>query len=128
MQYWAITLNWTKLKPKFIHSFFRWLLAWFVHFFLFLFVTNLFVYVLIDFFSNAQLFITAPNIFHVGVEETVSVIVYNSHRPVNVTVIAQDYPDKNRNLSAVSGVFTSGIKLIKQLFVRLLIQIREITS
>jgi len=49
----------------------------------------------------------------VGVEETVSVIVYNSHRPVNVTVIAQDYPDKNRNLAATSGVFTSGIKYIK---------------
>lgn len=75
--------------------------------------TDLFVYVFIDSFSKAQLFITAPNIFHVDVDETVSVIVYNSHRPVNVTIIAQDYPHKSRNLTATSGVFTSGIKLIK---------------
>ncbi|XP_078346612.1 venom factor-like [Oculina patagonica] len=56
---------------------------------------------------NAQLFITAPNIFHLGIEETISVIVYNSDKPVKVTVIAQDFPDKNRNLTATSGVFTS---------------------
>jgi len=72
-----------------------------------------FVYVFIVLFSNAQLFITAPNIFHVGVEETVSVIAFNSHRPVHVTIIAQDYPDKNRNLTVASGVFTSGIKFHK---------------
>lgn len=58
--------------------------------------------------SNAQLFITAPNIFHLGVEETVSVIIYSSDRPVNVTVIVQDFPDKKKNLAAASGVFTSG--------------------
>ena len=58
--------------------------------------------------SNARLFITAPNIFHLGVEETVSVIIYGSDRPVSVTMIAQDFPDKKRNLAVASGVFISG--------------------
>ncbi|KAJ7360397.1 hypothetical protein OS493_017030 [Desmophyllum pertusum] len=61
--------------------------------------------------SNADLFITAPNIFHLGVEETISVIIYNSDRPVNVTVIAQDFPDKNTNLASASGVFKSELLL-----------------
>ncbi|RMX57629.1 hypothetical protein pdam_00015728 [Pocillopora damicornis] len=59
--------------------------------------------------SNARLFITAPNIFHLGVEETVSVIIYGSDRPVSVTVIAQDFLDKKRNLAVASGVFTSEV-------------------
>ncbi|PFX30398.1 Complement C3 [Stylophora pistillata] len=58
---------------------------------------------------NAQLFITAPNIFHLGVEETVSVIIYSSDRPVNVTVIVQDFPDKKIKLAAASGVFTNEV-------------------
>ena len=98
----------------FIHSFVdcSWLVSSFFPFFVYLLI-YLFMSSLKSFSaSNAQLFITAPNIFHVGVDETVSVIVYNSHRPVNVTVIAQDYPHKTRNLTATSGVFTSGIKFI----------------
>ena len=63
------------------------------------------------------MFITAPNIFHLGIEEAISVIVYNSDKPVNVTVIAQDFPDKKRNLSAVSGVFTSGNKFKYMTFI-----------
>lgn len=59
--------------------------------------------------SNARLFITAPNIFHLGVEETVSVIIYGSDRPVSVTMIAQDFPDKKRNLAVASGVFISEV-------------------
>ena len=60
---------------------------------------------------SAQIFITGPNIFHLGVEETISVILYNTDKPVNVTVIAQDFPDKKRNLSAANGVFARGKRL-----------------
>ena len=67
--------------------------------------------VIIYFYSNAKIFITAPNVFHIGVEETISVILYNTNKPVNVTVIAQDFPDKQRNLSAASGIFTRGKEL-----------------
>ena len=62
-------------------------------------------------YRSAQIFITAPNIFHLGVEETISVILYNTDKPVNVTVVAQDFPDKKRNLSAVNGVFARGKRL-----------------
>lgn len=62
-------------------------------------------------YRSAQIFITAPNIFHLGVEETISVILYNTDKPVNVTVIAQDFPDKKRNLSAANGVFARGKRL-----------------
>ena len=58
--------------------------------------------------SNLRYFITAPNIFHVGVEESVSVTIYNAKRPVGVTLVAQDFPNMQRNLTTVSGVFTSG--------------------
>ena len=62
-------------------------------------------------YRSAQIFITAPNIFHLGVEETISVILYNTDKPVKVTVIAQDFPDKKRNLSAANGVFARGKRL-----------------
>lgn len=38
-------------------------------------------------------------------------ILYNTDKPVNVTVIAQDFPDKKRNLSAANGVFARGKRL-----------------
>ena len=59
-------------------------------------------------YSKAQIFVTAPNIFHLGVEETVSVILYNIDSPVNVTIIAQEFPGKQRNLATASGIFTGG--------------------
>ena len=91
-------------------------------------IFSLYIYIIYH-YSNAHLFITAPNIFHVGVEETISVIVYNSDKPVTVTVIAQDFPDKNRNLTAASGVFTSGNNLQHEVFrkiiPRVVMQIEE---
>ncbi|XP_074624283.1 complement C3-like isoform X1 [Acropora palmata] len=57
--------------------------------------------------SAARIFITAPNIFHLGVEETISVITYNVNNPVNVTIVALEYPGKFRNLGKANGIFTS---------------------
>ncbi|XP_015756257.1 PREDICTED: complement C3-like [Acropora digitifera] len=57
--------------------------------------------------SAARIFITAPNVFHLGVEETISVITYNVNNPVNVTIVALEYPGKFRNLGEANGIFTS---------------------
>ncbi|XP_068695726.1 LOW QUALITY PROTEIN: venom factor-like [Montipora foliosa] len=57
--------------------------------------------------SAAQIFITAPNVFHLGVEETISVILHNVKNPVNVTIAALEYPGKQRNLATTNGIFMS---------------------
>ena len=59
-------------------------------------------------FSSAQIFITVPNVFHLGVEETISVILHNVKNPVNVTIAALEYPGKQRNLATANGIFMSG--------------------
>lgn len=69
------------------------------------------------FFSAARIFITAPNVFHLGVEETISVITYNVNNPVNVTIVALEYPGKFRNLGEANGIFTSGQSRISVLSV-----------
>ncbi|XP_077986835.1 A.superbus venom factor 1-like [Glandiceps talaboti] len=50
-------------------------------------------------------FITAPNAFRLGVEETVSITVFSVNAPVTVELSIQDYPDRQKTFSQVQGVF-----------------------
>ncbi|RMX42632.1 hypothetical protein pdam_00010273 [Pocillopora damicornis] len=43
--------------------------------------------------------IIAPNVFHVGVEENVSVAVYDAMQPVTVKLYLQDYPFRRKTFS-----------------------------
>ncbi|XP_006822149.1 uncharacterized protein LOC102802869, partial [Saccoglossus kowalevskii] len=57
--------------------------------------------------DGSKYFITAPNIFRVGVEQTVSVTVFNADQ-VNVELYLQDYPDRKKTFSQTEGVFSNG--------------------
>ncbi|XP_077987221.1 A.superbus venom factor 1-like [Glandiceps talaboti] len=50
-------------------------------------------------------FITSPNAFRIGVEETVSITVFSVNAPVTVELSIQDYPDRQKTFSQVQGVF-----------------------
>ena len=46
----------------------------------------------------------APNVFHIGVEEKVSVTVFDAGKPVTVKLYLQDYPHRRKTFSAVQAV------------------------
>ena len=50
----------------------------------------------------------APNMFHIGVQEKVSVTVFDALQPVTVKLYLQDYPHRQRTFSEVQGVATNG--------------------
>ncbi|XP_031570486.1 A.superbus venom factor 1-like [Actinia tenebrosa] len=51
--------------------------------------------------------ILAPNVFHVGLEETVAVTVTGVTRPVKVKFFLQEFPNRKTNFSHVEGLFAS---------------------
>ena len=50
----------------------------------------------------------APNVFHIGVRERVSVTVFDAGQPVTVKLYLQDYPHRRKTFSAVQGVVNKG--------------------
>ena len=53
-------------------------------------------------------FITAPNVFHIGVEETVSVSVYNVSQRLKIKLYLQDYPNRQKILFSAESTFANG--------------------
>ncbi|KAM7441116.1 hypothetical protein ABFA07_009760 [Porites harrisoni] len=47
--------------------------------------------------------IMAPNVFHIGVTEQVSIAVFDAGNPVNVKLYLQDYPHRRKTFSQVQG-------------------------
>ena len=50
----------------------------------------------------------APNVFHIGVKERVSVSVFDAGQPVTVKLYLQDYPHRRKTFSQVQGVVEKG--------------------
>lgn len=50
----------------------------------------------------------APNMFHIGVQEKVSVTVFDAPQPVTVKLYLQDYPHRQKTFSEVQGVVENG--------------------
>lgn len=46
--------------------------------------------------------------FHIGVQEKVSVTVFDAPQPVTVKLYLQDYPHRQKTFSEVQGVVTNG--------------------
>ena len=45
----------------------------------------------------------APNVFHIGVKERVSIAVFDAANPVTVKLYLQDYPHRRKTFSQVQG-------------------------
>ena len=52
----------------------------------------------------------APNVFHIGVTEQVSVAVFDAGNPVNVKLYLQDYPHRRKTFSLIQGRVGQGNK------------------
>ena len=50
----------------------------------------------------------APNVFHIGVNEQVSIAVFDAVNPVNVKLYLQDYPHRQKTFSQVQGQVKPG--------------------
>lgn len=50
----------------------------------------------------------APNVFHIGVNEQVSIAVFDAGNPVNVKLYLQDYPHRQKTFSQVHGQVKPG--------------------
>ena len=50
----------------------------------------------------------APNVFHIGVKEQVSISVFDAGAPVNVKLYLQDYPNRQKTFSQVQGRVQQG--------------------
>ena len=50
----------------------------------------------------------APNMFHVGVQENVSIAVFDAGLPVTVKLYLQDYPHRRKTFSQVQGQVDQG--------------------
>ena len=50
----------------------------------------------------------APNVFHIGVEEKVSISVFDNAQPVTVKLYLQDFPHRRKTFSQVQGVVNQG--------------------
>ncbi|XP_013420336.1 venom factor isoform X1 [Lingula anatina] len=59
--------------------------------------------------QSPSYFIAAPDVFRLGVEETVSVTLSHVLGPVNVKIYLQDYPDRRTTFSVAEGMFRDGI-------------------
>ncbi|KAL9988942.1 hypothetical protein ACROYT_G003438 [Oculina patagonica] len=58
--------------------------------------------------SAKKFSIMAPNVFHIGVKEKVSVSVFDAAQPVTVKLYLQDYPHRRNTFSQVQGVVKKG--------------------
>jgi len=52
--------------------------------------------------------IMAPNVFHIGVKEQVSISVFDAANPVTVKLYLQDYPHRRKTFSRVEGRVEQG--------------------
>ena len=50
----------------------------------------------------------APNVFHIGVTEQVSISVFDAWIPVTVKLYLQDYPHRRKTFSQVQGRVAQG--------------------
>jgi len=50
----------------------------------------------------------APNVFHIGVKEQVSISVFDAGNPVTVKLYLQDYPHRQKTFSQVQGQVDQG--------------------
>ena len=50
----------------------------------------------------------APNVFHIGVEEKVSISLFDNAQPVTVKLYLQDFPHRRKTFSQVQGVVNQG--------------------
>ena len=50
----------------------------------------------------------APNVFHIGVKEQVSISVFDAANPVTVKLHLQDYPNRQKTFSQVQGRVQQG--------------------
>ena len=50
----------------------------------------------------------APNMFHIGVEEKVSITVFDAGQAVTVKLSLQDYPQRQKTFSQVEGRVENG--------------------
>ena len=50
----------------------------------------------------------APNVFHVGVKEQVSITLFDSGNSVNVQLYLQDYPHRRKTFSRIQGRVDQG--------------------
>lgn len=50
----------------------------------------------------------APNVFHIGVKEQVSISVFDAANPVTVKLYLQDYPHRRKTFSRVEGRVEQG--------------------
>ena len=50
----------------------------------------------------------APNVLHIGVNEQVSIAVFDAGNPVNVKLYLQDYPHRQKTFSQVQGQVKPG--------------------
>ncbi|CAH3019175.1 unnamed protein product [Porites evermanni] len=58
--------------------------------------------------SAKRFSIMAPNVFHVGVKEQVSITLFDSGNPVNVQLYLQDYPHRRKTFSRIQGRVDQG--------------------
>ena len=56
----------------------------------------------------SRFFIMAPNMLHVGVDEKVSVKLFQPRQDVNVKMYLQDFPGRRNTFSQVEGIFKAG--------------------
>lgn len=59
----------------------------------------------------------APNVFHIGVNEQVSIAVFDTGNPVNVKLYLQDYPHRQKTFSQVQGQVKPGKSNFSRYFV-----------
>ena len=59
-------------------------------------------------FNVCRYAIMAPNVFHIGVTEQVSIAVFDAGNPVNVMLYLQDYPHRRKTFSQVQGRVDQG--------------------
>ena len=52
----------------------------------------------------------APNVFHVGVKEHVSITLFDAGNPVNVQLYLQDYPHRRKTFSPIQRRVAQGKK------------------
>ena len=50
----------------------------------------------------------APNVFHIGVEEKVSISLFDNAQPVTVKLYLQEFPHRRKTFSQVQGIVNQG--------------------
>ena len=61
-----------------------------------------------SFSSYCRFSIMAPSVFHIGVEEKVSISLFDNAQPVTVKLYLQDFPHRRKTFSQEQGVVDPG--------------------